>query len=128
MASGDFDFDNLSGTFKVNLASPSSETYYFSSTTISGQCLTCGSSSGCSCTTYAPAPPGQWGSIQTNSPAIGYPSLDEAADFIIAMQTCIVCGAEDSVVLCEVCKEAVKLARNKWLDEYRREIASLDQS
>lgn len=124
MASGDFD----DSTFKVNLANPGNETFYMSSTTISGQCPTCGSSSGCSCTSYAPAA-GQWGTVQVapSNPNL-YPSLDEAADFITAMQVCIVCGAEDSVVLCEVCKEAVKLARNKWLDEYRKEIASLDQS
>lgn len=41
------------------------------------------------------------------------------------LSICQVCGAEDAFVLCSVCVEAVKLARNRWLDEYRAEIEAL---
>lgn len=41
------------------------------------------------------------------------------------LSICQVCGAEDSFVLCSVCVEAVKLARNRWLDDFRREIDAL---
>jgi len=41
------------------------------------------------------------------------------------LSICQVCGAEDSFILCSVCVEAVKLARNRWLDEFRREIDAL---
>lgn len=39
------------------------------------------------------------------------------------LKVCIVCGDDEAVlVLCDLCKEAVKLARNKWLEDFRREI------
>lgn len=41
------------------------------------------------------------------------------------LSICQVCGAEDCFVLCSVCVEAVKLARNRWLDDFRKEIAAM---
>lgn len=70
-------------------------------------CSGCGTPS-CTCS-FAPITP------QT----LGLSQGQELAD---KLAFCIVCGAEESFVLCEVCVEAVKLARNRWLDEFREEI------
>ena len=86
-----------------------------------GTCSSCGQSP-CICSS-------QWGSVTIQSTPQATPiDLAETAELVEKLRVCIVCGAEDSIVLCEVCVEAVKLARNKWLDEYRREIASLDRN
>ena len=86
-----------------------------------GTCYTCGQDP-CTCSTKP-----SWSSV-TVSTSPNWPSLDEAADFLEKLRVCVVCGAEDCVVLCEVCVEAVKLARNRWLDDFRREIESLDRN
>jgi len=50
------------------------------------------------------------------------PTFSIGTDLEQKLSICQVCGAEESFVLCEVCVEAVKLARNRWLDEFRAEI------
>lgn len=73
-------------------------------------CLTC-QSSPCICNAVSSV---QIGTVDTS-----------IEDLIERLSICQVCGAEDSFVLCSVCVEAVKLARNKWLDEFRKEIDAL---
>lgn len=57
--------------------------------------------------------------LLTASPVLGKTLLEDVAE---KLSVCVVCGAEGCLVLCEVCVEAVKLARNRWLDEFRGEI------
>lgn len=53
-------------------------------------------------------------------------TIEDPIEALMArLSICQVCGAEDAFVLCSVCVEAVKLARNRWLDEFRREIEAL---
>ncbi len=53
-------------------------------------------------------------------------TIEDPIEVLLArLSICQVCGAEDAFVLCSVCVEAVKLARNRWLDEFRREIEAL---
>lgn len=53
-------------------------------------------------------------------------TADEKLDLLLdKLGVCQVCGAEDCFVLCSICVEAVKLARNRWLDEFRKEIAAM---
>lgn len=82
-------------------------------------CQNCGSNQ-CSCISSGrPAP------TFVSSTVPWDPTGDEAADLLEKLKVCIVCGAEDSIVLCEICVEAVKLARNEWLRAFREEIESL---
>ncbi len=120
MAAGDFEIRTLLSDVSYTFDSSSVSGGGYSVTT--AQCGVC-SQMPCICSNYA-QPAGQWSSVTIQTP----PSpLDLAAVELVVerLKVCIVCGAEDSLVLCSVCVEAVKLARNKWLDDYRREIESL---
>ena len=88
---------------------------------VTGDCPSCGRNP-CVCNQKT-----SWGSVTVQS-LPWTPTPDETADFLEKLRVCVVCGAEDCVVLCEVCVEAVKLARNRWLDDFRREIESLDRN
>ncbi len=66
--------------------------------------------------------------ISTVKPAgvVTIGTIEDPIEVLLArLSICQVCGAEDAFVLCSVCVEAVKLARNRWLDEFRREIEAL---
>lgn len=113
------------------------DSYTYDSSSVSGGgyssttavCQSC-SQTPCLCSNYAPAPVGQWSTatVTINTPPSGPLDMAAAAEVVEKLKVCIVCGAEDCLVLCEVCVEAVKLARNRWLDDFRREIESLDRN
>lgn len=114
-----------SGTF--DMADVSFGSYSLSSSSGSwSYCITCNQAA-CTCITQPPSAPvfaPQQGSVVFTTPNVTV-DIEDIADIVNTLTICIVCGAEDSIVLCEVCKEAVKLARNEWLDAFRREIESL---
>ncbi len=80
--------------------------------TITTSCIGCGN---LPCTCFQV--PQQSGYVPV--PMLGKTLLEDVAE---RLSVCVVCGAEDCLVLCEVCVEAVKQARNRWLDEFRGEI------
>lgn len=123
MAAGDFEIRSLSSDqtyhFDYDNSSEVSGGFYgYTSTTVTTSCQTCNQMP-CICSSFQPNP-GQW------STATIQQAPDPLALIAEKLKICIVCGAEDCLVLCEVCVEAVKLARNRWLDDFRREIESLD--
>ncbi len=121
MAAGDFEIRSLSSDYTFEYDDNSSVSSGSYSPTTAPICQMC-SQSPCICSNYAPAK-GQWSSATVTIQ--GSPVATPEAEILEKLKVCIVCGAEDSVVLCTVCIEAVKLARNRWLDDYRREIESL---
>ncbi len=83
-------------------------------------CAQCNTSP-CICNAVAPLP----NTGQVQSWTIGG-NADEKLDALMdKLSVCQVCGVDDCFVLCSVCVEAVKLARNRWLDEFRKEIAAM---
>ncbi len=119
--------DNDPSEFEFKISNSSQTlTYGAANSTGWSYCNTCGQNA-CTCISSAPPAPvfaPNPSTIVFNTPNVTV-DVEDIADIVNTLTVCIVCGAEDSIVLCSVCIEAVKLARNEWLDAYRREIESL---
>ncbi len=110
-----FEFDKLTADIKDTT---------WSTTTVS---VTGGNSSGwsypvCAVCNSTPCICGKYQPASVSSITIGDVDVQGLID---KLSICQVCGTEDCFVLCSVCVEAVKLARNRWLDEFRKEIDAL---
>ncbi len=127
MAAGEYEIRSLSSdvsySFDFDSMSEVSGGGYSSTTAV---CQTC-SQTPCICSQYVAVVAGQWNTV-TVAPNIGTLPASDVEEIVESLKVCIVCGAEDCLVLCSVCVEAVKLARNRWLDDFRREIESLDSN
>ncbi len=108
------------GNFDIEDASWSSSTVTITSGGTNWAVPICPTCNASPCVCNASAPVGQ-----VQSWTIGGNADEKFDELMDKLSVCQVCGVDDCFVLCSVCVEAVKLARNRWLDEFRKEIAAM---